>query len=98
VIKEFYNTGHTIFHGDAIEVLKNRIEDNSIDLIFADPPYNIGKQFDDFEDKWSSDESYADWCAEWIDICIEKLHESGSMYLMTSTQAMPFIDLIVRKN
>lgn len=36
---------YKIIHGDAIEALKNEIEDNSVDLIFADPPYNIGKNF-----------------------------------------------------
>ena len=34
---------YKIIHGDAIEALENEISDNSIDLIFADPPYNIGK-------------------------------------------------------
>ena len=97
MIRKYQQSNHTIFHGDAIEVLENRIEDESIDLIFADPPYNIGKQFDDFEDKWPSDESYAEWCAIWIDLCFRKLRKTGSMYLMTSTQAMPYVDLITRK-
>ena len=35
---------HKIIYGDALEALKT-LPDNSIDLIFADPPYNIGKNF-----------------------------------------------------
>ena len=88
--------GHIIFDGDAIEVLKNEIADESIDLIFADPPYNIGKHFSDFHDKWPSDEAYTLWYCEWLNLCINKLSPNGSIYLMTSTQAMPYIDLYLR--
>ncbi len=42
---EVYNhNDHTIIHSDAMAGLK-AIADQSIDLIFADPPYNIGKKF-----------------------------------------------------
>lgn len=88
--------GHCICQGDALEVLANEIEDGSIDLIFADPPYNIGKRFGNFHDKWPSDKAYAEWCQEWLAICIDKLKPSGSMYVMTSTQAMPYLDIFLR--
>lgn len=87
---------HTIYHGDATQTLRDDIADNSIDLIFSDPPYNIGKQFGDFEDKWSSDEEYVEWCKTWLDLCLSKLSDSGSMYIMTSTQAMPYLDVYLR--
>src|SRR5690606_32141860 len=64
--------------------------------IFADPPYNIGKKFGDFIDTWPSDEEYANWCFNWISSCLDKLSPNGSIYLMTSTQAMPYIDLWLR--
>jgi len=53
-LKYLGNGDHTIIMGDAIVAL-NTIEDNSIDLIFADPPYNIGKNFNGYKDKWSKD-------------------------------------------
>jgi site-specific DNA-methyltransferase (adenine-specific) len=71
--------------------------DASVDLIFADPPYNIGKTFGEFHDRWDSDKDYAEWCYQWIELCIRKLTPTGAMYLMTSTQAMPYLDLFVRK-
>lgn len=89
--------GHSIYQGDSLEVLKNEIDDNSIDLIFADPPYNIGKKFGDFHDKWPSDKAYSDWCQKWLSLCIDKLKPSGSMYIMTSTQAMPYLDIFLRE-
>lgn len=88
--------GHSIYNGDAIEVLKS-IPDESIDLIFADPPYNIGKKFANFIDKWPSDSAYVEWCQEWLDLCIQKLSPNGSMYIMTSTQCMPYIDIFLRE-
>lgn len=89
------NEATSIYHGDCIEAL-NSIQDESIDLIFADPPYNIGKQFGDFKDSWPSDTEYANWCNQWLTICIKKLKKSGSLYVMTSTQAMPYLDLWMR--
>lgn len=49
---------HFIYQGDAIEMLENEIKDSSIDLIFVDPPYNIGKDFNGLKDKWATDELY----------------------------------------
>ena len=86
----------TIYHGNCLDVFKH-IENSSVDLIFADPPYNIGKQFGDFKDVWPSDKAYAEWCYEWLEQCIKKLKPTGSMYVMTSTQAMPYFDLWLRE-
>lgn len=90
------NDLHKIIKGDALEVLKDKISDNSIDLIFADPPYNIGKNFNGLKDKWSKDEDYLKWCYQWLDLCIQKLKPTGSFYVMTSTQFMPFFDIYLR--
>lgn len=95
-MSKYENEGHTIYHGEALEVMKNEIPDESVDLVFVDPPYNIGKKFADFHDKWPSDAEYAKWAYEWIDECIRILKPTGTMYLMTSTQAMPYFDLYVR--
>jgi len=89
--------GHRIIQGDSLEALSNEISNSSIDLIFADPPYNIGKNFNGHKDKWVTDEDYLNWCYKWIDLCIKKLKPNGSMYIMTSTQFMPFFDIFIRK-
>lgn len=92
----FENKGQKIIHGDAIESLL-QMADNSIDLIFADPPYNIGKNFNGYKDKWATDEDYLTWCYQWLDLCVKKLKSSGSFYVMTATQFMPFFDIYLRK-
>jgi len=88
---------HRIIQGDSLEALSNEVSENSIDLIFVDPPYNIGKNFNGHKDKWATDEDYLNWCYLWIDMCIRKLKPNGSMYIMTSTQFMPFFDIFIRK-
>jgi site-specific DNA-methyltransferase (adenine-specific) len=58
MIERYENQQHTIFYGDAISILSNHIYSESVDLIFIDPPYNIGKKFGNFHDKWESEEQY----------------------------------------
>ncbi len=89
------NNNHKIFFGDAIEALKS-IPDASVDLIFADPPYNIGKNFNGHIEKWKTEEAYLEWCYEWLDLCIQKLKPNGSFYVMTATQFMPYFDIFLR--
>lgn len=96
MIQEFKNNGDIIYLGDAIEVLSEKIADESVDLIFVDPPYNIGKCFNGIKDKWPSDETYLTWCYRWIDLCLKKLKNTGSFYVMTSTQFMPYFDIYLR--
>lgn len=93
----FQNKLTKIIWGEAIEVLNQYVEDESVDLIFVDPPYNIGKKFANFLDQWSSEENYVEWCYQWLDLCINKLKKNGSIYVMSSTQAMPYLDLYLRK-
>lgn len=95
-MQKFENKEHIIYQGDAIKVLQNSIEDNSIDLIFVDPPYNIGKDFNGLKDKWKSDEDYLNWCYQWIDLLLKKLKKTGSLYIMTSTQFIPNFDIYLR--
>lgn len=85
-----------IYWGDALTVLP-LIPAQTVDLIFADPPYNIGKKFANFVDKWPDEDSYLDWCYRWLDLCIAKLTPTGSMYVMSSTQAHPYLDIYLRQ-
>jgi adenine-specific DNA-methyltransferase len=54
-MKQFEKDGHKIFLGDALSILENSIDNNSVDLLFIDPPYNIGKVFGENKEKWNSD-------------------------------------------
>ena len=87
---------HLIIWGDTLDALVSKIPDNSVDLIFVDPPYNIGKNFNGRKDKWISEEVYLQWCYKWIDLCLRKLKDNGSFYFMAATQNMPYFDIYLR--
>ena len=95
-MKVYEQNGQKLINADVFDGLKT-VEDGSIDLIFIDPPYNIGKDFNSTKDKWKTEESYLNWSYKWIDMCIRKLKDNGVMYIMTSTQFMPYFDIYVRK-
>lgn len=79
IIESYSNENGCIYHGDALEILK-QIPNESVDLVFVDPPYNIGKNFAGRKDKWKTDEEYLDWCYQWINLAFKK---SSLMVLYT---------------
>lgn len=95
--EEIHNENSMAILGDCVSVLKH-IKNNSVNLIFADAPYNIGKNFGNNSDKWGSVQSYIDWCKIWIDECLRILAENGTMYFMTATQHMPYLDIYATEN
>jgi site-specific DNA-methyltransferase (adenine-specific) len=66
--------------GDCLDQMASWPED-SVDLIFADPPYNIGWQYDTYDDN-RSDEEYIDWTQRWISACSRLLKPTGSLYIL----------------
>lgn len=95
--EEKHNTNSMAILGDCLAVLKI-MKSNSVNLIFADAPYNIGKDFGNNRDKWDSVQAYVDWCKAWIDECMRILRDDGTMYFMTATQHMPYLDVYVSEN
>lgn len=67
----------TIFQGDSIAWLKS-LDSASVDLVFADPPYNIKKA--DW-DNFASQEAYIAWSLEWIAEASRVLKSTGSLYI-----------------
>ncbi|HNX00949.1 MAG TPA: DNA methyltransferase [Candidatus Cloacimonadota bacterium] len=67
----------SLYNIDAIELLRS-LPNNSIDLIIADPPYNIGKaEWDIFP----SQNFYLEWTNQWINESYRVLTTRGSMYI-----------------
>lgn len=66
-----------LYQGDSIDWLKS-LETKSVDLIFADPPYNIKKaDWDNFENQ----EHYIEWSLQWIYEASRILKPTGSLYI-----------------
>ena len=53
-----------IIHGDCIEVMQE-IPSDSIDVTFADPPFNLKKKYGTYKDEKETDD-YLNWCKQWI--------------------------------
>ena len=53
-----------VLHGDCLEWLRE-IPDDSIDFVFTDPPYNLGKKYAGYLDDLEIKE-YFNWCDQWI--------------------------------
>jgi len=85
-----------IIHGDCIEVMK-KIPDNSVDLIFADPPYYLqlpkgkrlkradGSEVIPVDDKWDKFENYEDYdsfTVKWLRECQRILKPTGTMWVI----------------
>lgn len=91
------NENSLIIHSDCLTTLKS-IKNECIDLIFADPPYNLGKDFGNNSDNWSDRKEYLNWCYSWIDECFRILKPDGTFYLMNSTQNIPYISVYLQEN
>lgn len=93
-LEEEHNGNSMAILGDSLSILRN-MKSCSVNLIFADAPYNIGKDFGNNSDKWDSVQAYIEWCKQWIDECLRVLCDDGTMYFMTATQHMPYLDVYV---
>lgn len=80
--------------GESLSIIK-KMKNKSVHLIFADAPYNLGKDFGNDSDRWGNVNDYIEWCKEWIDECMRILSDTGTMYFMTATQHMPYLDVFV---
>ncbi|MBN1796343.1 MAG: hypothetical protein JW804_06700 [Sedimentisphaerales bacterium] len=65
--------------GDCIEVLAE-ITEPFADLIFADPPFNIGYKYDKYHDKVKR-KNYIAWTKDWMGACKKVLKPNGSFYI-----------------
>jgi len=76
----FQTDNGALFKGDCVKILEG-MQDECIDLVFADPPFNIGKEYGKSVNDNLSDQEYIDWCHSWIDECIRVLKDGGSFFL-----------------
>jgi site-specific DNA-methyltransferase (adenine-specific) len=73
---EFINK---VILGDAIEIMK-KIPDNSVDVAFADPPFNLGKKYNHYKDKKEVAE-YIEWCKLWLKEMVRVTKPTGSIFV-----------------
>jgi len=65
-----------------------RLADASVDLVIADPPYGLGKDYGNDSDRRSGEE-YLAFSRSWIDAVLPKLRANGSLYVFLTWQYAP---------
>ena len=74
------NIQDTLFCQDVFTALPN-LPDHSVDLMFADPPYNLTKSFNDRKFKKVSTADYAEWLDSWLSLAVRLLKPTASVYI-----------------
>ena len=77
--KQLFPTFDQVEHGDCVEGMK-KLPAGCIDLVFADPPFNIGYEYDKYSDKLKTDE-YLDWSKTWMSEVHRLLKADGTFWL-----------------
>jgi DNA modification methylase len=81
--------------GDCIEIL-SEINEPFADLIFADPPFNIGYKYDKYYDKVKS-KNYIAWTKDWMSVCKKVLKPHGSFYIAIGDEYAANVKIIADK-
>lgn len=84
-----------VFCEDALQGLA-RLPDASIDLLLADPPYGLGKDYGNESDKMES-AAYLEWMAQWIDLALPKLKANGSLYIFLTWRYSPEVFVMLKQ-
>lgn len=69
-----------LFEGDCLDVMRD-IESETVDLAFADPPFNLGKKYASKINDALEHEEYLAWCRAWIDEMVRVLKPGGALFL-----------------
>ncbi len=73
-----------VYQGDCISFLHKVAElhpEGIFDLAFADPPYNLKKNYDQYEDALA-DQHYIEWCNRWLEGMARTLKPGGSLFIL----------------
>jgi site-specific DNA-methyltransferase (adenine-specific) len=76
-----FKTDHgALFPGDCLAVLPH-LRDACVDTVFADPPFNLGKEYGEKVNDRLQEDEYVAWCCRWIDQCIRILKPGGALFI-----------------
>lgn len=84
-----------VYCGDCVKGM-SLLPDEVIDLIFADPPYNLGKNFGNNQMQFS-DQEYKEWNDQWIREAVRLLKPNGSIYICSDWRYSGMIQAILDK-
>jgi site-specific DNA-methyltransferase (adenine-specific) len=84
-----------IHQGDCLEWLK-QIPDNAVDMTFADPPFNLKKEYNSYKDSLNLQE-YLEWCELWITEMVRITKPTGSIFVHNIPKWLTYFAGILNK-
>lgn len=69
-----------LYRGDCMELLRNT-PDGALDMTFADPPFNLGKDYGPGITDQMKDAEYLTWSREWLGECVRTLAPGGTLFV-----------------
>lgn len=87
---------NAVHNGDCVELLR-RIKPGSVNLAFADPPFNIGYKYDVYDDRRAA-EDYLEWSREWIVATAETLQDDGTLWIAIGDEFAAELKLIAQND
>jgi len=84
-----------VYLGDCIEIMK-KLPEKSVDLVFADPPFNIGIKYDVHNDNMPYEEYYK-WSEKWIGEAHRLLKNDGTIYIAIGDEFAAEINIILKR-
>jgi len=82
--------------GDCVESL-SRIESDSVDMCFADPPFNLEKKYTTYKDQ-RPDEDYVAWCKLWLDELVRVTKPTGSIFVHNIPRWLTYFATILNES
>ena len=80
VVPAYVSDLGALFAGDCMQVLP-LIREDTVDTVFADPPFNLGKEYGKSTSDQMEDGEYVDWCKAWLRECVRVLKPGGSLFV-----------------
>ncbi len=86
---------NSIVVGDCVKLMSG-LSQPLADLVFADPPFNIGYKYDCYEDRKAYDDYYV-WTEKWMAGCVNVLKPTGSFWIAIGDEYAAEVRIIGRK-
>ena len=74
-----------LFNGDCLDILPH-IEDETVDTVFADPPFNLAKEYGARVNDDIPEREYVAWCKAWLVHCERILKPGGGAFRLQPAQ------------
>lgn len=96
IIKNINEIKNKTINGNLFKILP-LLPNNSVDLIIADPPYNINKDFNGNKFNKKNYKEYVDYTDSWIKLLKPILKETGTIYICCDWKSSSAIELVLKK-